>query len=72
MHHLFGYIDPGAGSLLIQALVAAVLAVPFFFRRTVSATLGRLRGRKAASTTFVDSKPDDPTGSRAARLAQGQ
>ena len=26
------YIDPGAGSLVIQALIAAVVAIPFFFR----------------------------------------
>jgi hypothetical protein len=26
------YIDPGAGSLLIQAVLAGVLAVPYFLR----------------------------------------
>ena len=28
---LFAYIDPGAGSMLIQAVLAGLLAVPFFF-----------------------------------------
>lgn len=29
------YIDPGSGSYLIQALVAAVLGVAFFFKNIV-------------------------------------
>lgn len=31
MHHLL-YIDPGSGSYLIQAIVAAVLGIAFFFK----------------------------------------
>ena len=42
---LFAYIDPGSGSLLLQAILAAVISVPFFFRRTIGGALGRLRGR---------------------------
>jgi hypothetical protein len=37
------YIDPGAGSMVIQALLAATLAIPFFFRTQVSRALQRLR-----------------------------
>jgi hypothetical protein len=33
---VFGYIDAGSGSLLIQALIAGLVAIPFFFRRQVS------------------------------------
>jgi len=40
------YIDPGAGSLVIQAILAAVLAVPFFFRTRVAAVISRIRGRR--------------------------
>jgi len=57
--HVFAYIDPGAGSLIIQALVAALLSIPFFFRRTLSATLGRFRGRDA-TTNSVEREPDNP------------
>jgi len=39
------YIDPGAGSMVIQAALAAVLAVPFFFRTHVSRVVQRLRRR---------------------------
>jgi hypothetical protein len=31
MHYLL-YIDPGSGSYLLQALIAAVLGVAFFFK----------------------------------------
>lgn len=37
------YIDPGAGSLLIQAFIAAVVSVPFFFRSALRSAFGRLR-----------------------------
>ena len=40
---IFAYIDPGAGTMLIQALLAGLLAVPFFFRTQVGRLLGRLR-----------------------------
>lgn len=46
---IFMYIDPGAGSMVIQALLAAILAIPFFFRTQVSRALQRLhelRGRQ--------------------------
>lgn len=33
---VFAYIDAGSGSLLIQALIAGLAAIPFFFRRQLS------------------------------------
>jgi hypothetical protein len=45
VHHLLAYIDPGSGSLFLQMLIAAVLAVPFFFRRTISDAWHRVRRR---------------------------
>jgi hypothetical protein len=37
MHHWFvAYIDPGAGSLIIQATIAAIVAVPFYLRRQIA------------------------------------
>jgi hypothetical protein len=50
---LFAYLDPGAGSLLIQAALAAVLAVPFFLRSQIGALVARFRGKP--------SETDDPT-----------
>jgi hypothetical protein len=36
MHHYLLYIDPGSGSYLIQAIVAAALGIVFFFKNIVS------------------------------------
>jgi len=41
---LFAYIDPGSGSMLLQVVLASVLAIPFFFRRTVADVWHRVRG----------------------------
>lgn len=41
---MLAYIDPGSGSLLLQAIVAGLLAIPFFFRRTIGGFIGRIRG----------------------------
>jgi hypothetical protein len=34
MQHLL-YLDPGSGSYLVQALIAAVLGIGFFFKNIV-------------------------------------
>ena len=43
--HVLAYLDPGSGSLLIQALIAAALTVPFVLRRQLKAGIDRFRGR---------------------------
>jgi hypothetical protein len=50
MHPLFAYIDPGSGSLLIQALIAGVVAVPIFFRHQIGRAVRALRGGSEATT----------------------
>jgi hypothetical protein len=40
------YIDPGSGSMLLQVILAGVLAVPFFFRRFISESWHRIRGTR--------------------------
>jgi hypothetical protein len=42
----FAYIDPGAGSMIIQAVIAAIVSVPFFFRRSLASVLRRMRGTR--------------------------
>lgn len=39
------YLDPGTGSLLIQALIAGLVSLPFILRRRLRAVLGRLSRR---------------------------
>ena len=46
MHSFLAYIDPGSGSLIIQAVIATALAVPFFLREQISRVVrGLRRGR---------------------------
>ena len=57
---MLAYIDPGAGSLLVQAVIAALVSVPFFFRRSIASVMSRLRGsaepQPAAKTTASDTE----------------
>jgi hypothetical protein len=43
MRLLFAYIDPGAGSLVIQAIIATLVSIPFFFRNAIRSTVKRFR-----------------------------
>jgi len=43
MHHwLLAYIDPGAGSLIVQASIAAMLTIPYFLRRQIARAIRRV------------------------------
>jgi hypothetical protein len=44
MHTVLAYIDPGSGSLAIQAVIAALVAAPFVLRHQISRVVNRLRG----------------------------
>jgi hypothetical protein len=54
----FAYIDPGAGSLVIQALIAAIVSIPFFFRTAIRSTLQRLRRTPTPADESGDASPD--------------
>jgi hypothetical protein len=57
---VLAYIDPGSGSLLLQALLAALLSVPFLFRRAIGGAVQRLRGGSRRSETDADgSEPSE-------------
>ena len=43
---LIAYIDPGSGSLIIQAVIATALAVPFFLREQIARLVRGLRRGK--------------------------
>ncbi len=59
---VFGYIDPGSGSMLIQVILASALAVPFFFRRTIGDFWHRIRGGdRDVDTQERREDPDTPT-----------
>lgn len=43
------YIDPGSGSLLIQVVIASILAAPFVLRTQLARLLRAIRGRFSRS-----------------------
>jgi hypothetical protein len=45
MHAVFAYIDAGSGSLIIQALIAGIVAAPFVLRQQIGRLVRRLRGQ---------------------------
>ena len=57
MELIFAYIDPGSGSLVIQALIAGIVAVPIFFRRQISRFVRSVRGSEHEAD--APATPDD-------------
>lgn len=55
--HFWAYIDPGSGSMLLQVILAGVLAVPFFFRRVITDAWHKVRG----SSRTVEREDGDAT-----------
>ena len=51
------YIDPGSGSMLIQVIIGAVLAVPFFLRTQLRRVYRAVRGREPRRQPDEGSEP---------------
>ncbi len=51
MHSVLAYIDPGSGSLAIQALIAALVAAPFVLRTQIARIWQRVRGDERATAS---------------------
>ena len=49
MDIVLAYIDPGSGSLVIQAVVAGLVAVPVIFRNQIRRFVRAIRGEDGAS-----------------------
>jgi hypothetical protein len=56
------YIDPGSGSLLIQVIIASLLAVPYFLRQQIGRAVNLVRGR-GRSEPAATTASDEATGS---------
>lgn len=50
---VFAYLDPGMGSLAIQALIAGILAIPFLLRTRLAAVMDRIRSRRSGSDESI-------------------
>lgn len=63
MHLVFAYIDPGAGSLVIQAIIAGLVSIPFFFRNAIRKTFGRFRSKSTdGASAGTGSSASEETG----------
>ena len=59
MHHaVLAYLDPGSASIVFQALIAGVIAVPVIFRNKISQIVRAVRG---GSTAEVQETVAEPT-----------
>ena len=58
MHHLLAYIDPGSGSLIIQAVIAGLVAIPFFFRQQIGRVVRAVRRTDTGTTPPSDQTTD--------------
>lgn len=57
METVIAYIDPGSGSLIIQGVIAALVAIPVFFRTRISRvarTIRRTDTRRSNSSAPTD------------------
>lgn len=62
MRFVLAYLDPGSGSIIIQAVIAGIVAIPVLFRNRIAAFVRRARGggsSSAATTDAAAGRPDD-------------
>ena len=57
MDFVFAYLDPGSASIVFQAVIAGIIAVPIIFRNKISAILRAVRGGSAPEVTETVAEP---------------
>ena len=60
MMPLPAYIDPGSGSLIIQAVIATIIAIPIFLRSQIGRAVGRFRRSDDREPTRGDGPATHP------------
>lgn len=55
---VFAYLDPAAGGMIIQTLVAAAVAIPFIMRNQISRLLGKVRGESGSKNSGPSDHPE--------------
>lgn len=56
---IFAYLEPAAGGMIIQTLIAAAVALPFILRTRITRGLSWLRRRSKASSSEGAAPTDD-------------
>ena len=59
MTELLAYIDPGSGSLIIQVVIATLVAIPIFFRTQIARVVHAVRGPKEDAPVADDHADSD-------------
>jgi len=54
------YIDPGSGSLIIQAVIAAIIAIPVLLRSQIGRAIRTLRRSDDPEPPSADDPPAGP------------
>lgn len=62
MDLIFAYIDPGSGSLMVQALIAGLVAIPVFFRHQIARLVRVVRGGDDTSARNANGQDDTSSG----------
>ena len=47
---VLAYLDPAAGGMIVQTIIAAAVALPFIFRSHISRAMARFRGDRVESS----------------------
>ncbi|MCB9850272.1 MAG: hypothetical protein H6817_06165 [Phycisphaerales bacterium] len=55
--NMLAYIDPGAGTILLQVLVGSIVGVVIFFRQSLSRLVGLFKGRGTQGEPTTDEIP---------------
>lgn len=61
MELIVAYIDPGSGSLIVQALIAGLVAIPIFFRHQIARLVRTVRGKDDPSVDASAGQDDTST-----------
>ena len=62
MELILAYIDPGSGSLIVQALIAGLVAIPVFFRHQIARVLRTLRRQDETGRETANGQDDNSPG----------
>ena len=64
MDLVFAYLDPGSASIVFQAVIAGIIAIPVLFRSPISAAIRAVRGGQAnqAKESAPEPSTNDATG----------
>jgi hypothetical protein len=63
MRLVFAYLDPGSASIVFQAVIAGIIAVPVLFRNKIAAMVRSVRGggTEEAKETVAEPTTTDTT-----------